>query len=464
LREHLHLTTVLESFIMTSISRRNFLKHVGIVSTLAALDLGFPGPLTYPLAGKSPAHAAAKQGATPWYAHEFIADDLMNERVLFFLGHAWQRMADLGEVLDTVSRIEASNTAQWRAEWFQTADRLLAVAQASETAGHTISAGETYLRVAQYYLAGLIYASSASDPDVRPRAEATRDAFVKGLQLLQIPGEYIEIPYEDSAMPAYFFRSPLASDSAPVIIAHQGQDASVEDILYLAEGCIKRGYHCLLLHHPGQGLALRLKGLTYRPDWENVISPAVDYVIAQPGVDPNRIAIMGYSFGGGLILRAAAFESRVKICIANPPVYSWNTWVNDYLFGDFPELGALLNSDPAAFDAAFTQFLSTAPEKWRWWVEAAQWKYGASSPSDLFLKFRDYDNSTILNRITCTVLIMDGQSEWVSPESGPLTYDALTCPKEYLYFEDESTGSMHCQTGAVAVSSQRMFDWLDEHL
>ncbi len=443
---------------MKNLSRRDLLKQVVMMSALVALDMGLPGSIAFRKQN------AAQTDGVPWYAHQFIAEDLMNERVIFFLGHAWQRTADLAEVLDTVSRIEAGNTVQWRAEWFKTADRLLAVAQNSESQGHAISAGETYLRVAQYYFAGLIYASSGDDPDVRPRAEATRDAFVKGLQLLGIPGEYVEVPYEDSAMPAYFFRSPVAAEKAPVVIAHQGQDASVEDILYLAEGCIKRGYHCLLLHHPGQGLALRLKGLTYRPDWENVISPAIDYVIAQPGVDPDRVAIMGYSFGGGIILRAAAFEKRVKICIANPPVYSWADWINAYLFSDFPEMGALLDSDPVAFDAAFAEFLAGAPERYVWWVEAAQWKYGASSPSELFIKFKEYDNKAILGQITCTVLIMDGESEWVSPESGKLTYEALTSPKEYLFFENESTGSMHCQTGAVAVSSQRMFDWLDEHI
>ena len=36
--------------------------------------------------------------------------------------------------------------------------------------------------------------------------------------------------------------------------------------------------------------------------------------------------------------------------------------------------------------------------------------------------------------------------------------------KDYLLFTEEDTALVHCQTGALAVATQRMFDWLDEHL
>jgi hypothetical protein len=60
---------------------------------------------------------------------------------------------------------------------------------------------------------------------------------------------------------------------------------------------------------PGQGSALRDQKLRFRPDWDAVVTPAVDWLLARPDVDPNRIALMGMSLGG---LR---------------PALPWGTWV-----------------------------------------------------------------------------------------------------------------------------------------
>lgn len=103
----------------------------------------------------------------PWYAMSIIGDPLMDERLIYYLGHAWYRMADIGECLDTCSRIEAGNAASWRKEWFATADRLRKVAEASLASQHDLSAGESYLRASSYYLAGLIYADAPTDPKSR---------------------------------------------------------------------------------------------------------------------------------------------------------------------------------------------------------------------------------------------------------------------------------------------------------
>ena len=46
------------------------------------------------------------------------------------------------------------------------------------------------------------------------------------------------------------------------------------------------------------GQTLRLQGLPFRPDWEKVITPVVDFAVRQPGVDAGRIALVGLSMGG----------------------------------------------------------------------------------------------------------------------------------------------------------------------
>ena len=60
--------------------------------------------------------------------------------------------------------------------------------------------------------------------------------------------------------------------------------------------------------------------------------------------------------------------------------------------------------------------------------------------------------------------ILDGTAEEFTSGQAKKLYDALKCPTDYMLFTAEDNGLAHCQTGAPSVSSQRMFDWLSEHI
>jgi dipeptidyl aminopeptidase/acylaminoacyl peptidase len=66
----------------------------------------------------------------------------------------------------------------------------------------------------------------------------------------------------------------------------------------------------LIFDGPGQGRVLYKQGIAMRPDWENVVTPVVDYALSHPEIDPARIALIGWSFGGYLAPRAASGEQK----------------------------------------------------------------------------------------------------------------------------------------------------------
>jgi esterase/lipase len=446
------------------LNRRGFFRGslaLGLTATaLGGLATGY----TAAWGGLGPAGADRQSESSdrPWYELGIIGDSIMDNQLLWYLSATWQRMADIGECLDTATRIKPDDDHSWFAAWLATADRVRQYGDGSAARGHLISAGEAYMRAANYYRAATIHYPYPGDPNLIRATRQSEVTFHQALDYLAIPAQRIEIPYEGTTLPGYFYRSPVARDKAPVLIVFEGFHAWPEETKYLADAAMKRGYHCLQFHGPGQGLPLRLQGLPFRPDWEKVVTPVVDYAIGLPGVDAERIALMGLSFGGALAPRAAAFEKRIKICIANPGVLNWSEAIYEH-FAEFPGLLQLLHANPAVFDATVEEVTKHVTGA-RWWWKDAVWKHGSRSASEYMMQLREFNNENIVSQIECKVLVMDGTFEFATPGQAMKLYEALRSPKHYMLFTPEDTGHVHVQTGAMAVSSQRMFDWLDENI
>jgi alpha-beta hydrolase superfamily lysophospholipase len=415
-----------------------------------------------PLIAQSQDHGANNSAVQkPWYDLGMMSDPILEQSLLFYLAMTWSGQADVGECLETASRVNSADPDSWAVEWTKTADKLLSVAEAAEKQNHRVSAGQSYLRAATYYSAALHRQNNPKAEIVKDNTLTASKYFRKAVKLLGIPTEHVQIPYGKTTLPGYFFRSPLAKDKAPVLIVHQGRDGWAIHCKYIADAAISRGYHCLLIDGPGQGEALRLQGLPFRPDWENVISPVVDYLIKQRDVDPDRIGLMGLSMGGALAPRAAAYDKRIKVCVANPGVLCWTDIISGFLGQIDTRLTELWKSDPEGFNNLIAS-ISTRVPLVDWGIRDMMWKHGVQTPAELMVQMQEYSNKDIVSKITCRMLVMDGAADEYS--QGNDLVEALAGPKEYMFFEAGDPALQHCQVGAQASSSARLFDWLDENL
>ncbi|HMA95038.1 MAG TPA: alpha/beta fold hydrolase [Polyangiaceae bacterium] len=390
-----------------------------------------------------------------------MADPILDQVLLFYLGEAWQGATDTAECLETVARVDATDPYSWQREWRKTAERLGAVAESSERANHLLSAGQAYLRAASYYRAALHRHPNPSDNAVREMTELEVRMFTKYLSLSDSRGEAVQIPYENTTLPGYFFHSRLAQGNAPVVIVHEGRDAWAEDTKYLVDAALARGYHALAFDGPGMGKVIRTQGLPFRHDWENVITPVVDYVVRQPGVDPQRVALIGLSMGGYLAPRAAAFEHRLKLVVANPGVFDWGEIVRNFLLGLDPELESLLQVDSVAFDRRMAE-LQTANPMLRWALPDQQWHHGVTSPFALVKEMEKYTLRDVVGQIGSRMLVVDAEAEEYG--QARVLYEALPGAKDYLLFTAAEAAQFHVQVGATAIGSARIFDWIETHL
>jgi len=277
--------------------------------------------------GGSTIQRAAAQDATPMAGQEvgamrpLLSDYAMWEafgvRALMF---ALDRGADFGECVTTVGRVPEGDLDAWHREWVATGDRIAAIGDASAAAGHRVSAREAYYRACNYYRVSYLPLYGApTDPRLVAAFEAETATFLKGAALSDIPIEAVEIPFEDKTLPGYLVTVDDSGAPRPTIVHTNGYDSTIQEMYFAhAPAAIRRGYNVLLYDGPGQGRNLIVDGVHLRPDWENVARPVIDYALTRPEIDPAKIALAGWSFGGFLAPRAASFEHRIAALVADP--------------------------------------------------------------------------------------------------------------------------------------------------
>ncbi|MBN1838346.1 MAG: alpha/beta fold hydrolase [Spirochaetales bacterium] len=396
-----------------------------------------------------------------WYELGMMSDPILDQVLLFYLGEAWTGMTDINECLETAARVDPGDPESWAREWRKTAERLHAEADRLLGEGHRESAGEYYLRAASYYRATMHRHMHPGSAEVKELTEREIVCFVSSQELLGAPMEVVGVPYEGIQLTGYLYRSPGAKGPAPVLIVHQGRDAWAEDCKYLADEAVRRGYHCLLIDGPGNGQALRRHDLAFRPDWEAFVSPTVDYLVGRPEVDPEAIMLMGLSMGGFLAPRAAAHEPRLRICIANPGVVDWGAVFFGQLESFSPQLLSLYRSSPKALNAVLGATGRLSPFL-MWGLTDTMWKHGAATPAEMLDKMKGFTNVDGVRNITATTLVVDAEAEEFGQSK--MLYDALSCETDYMMFTEAEAAPLHVQTGSLAVSSQRIFDWIDDQM
>ncbi|KAH7475489.1 hypothetical protein FOMA001_g11647 [Fusarium oxysporum f. sp. matthiolae] len=151
------------------------------------------------------------------------------------------------------------------------------------------------------------------------------DAFNTAIALLLVPGKRIELPFTDGKLriPAIFYGSGK-KEARPTIILGNGYDGGQEEMLHvMGKAILERGMNVITYEGPGQPTVRRKQNLGFIHEWEKVVTPVVDYLLTRPEVDPKSIGLLGYSFGGMLAPRAAAFEHRLAPVFAVDGVYEF---------------------------------------------------------------------------------------------------------------------------------------------
>jgi pimeloyl-ACP methyl ester carboxylesterase len=395
---------------------------------------------------------------------KFLFDDAsFSFEALRAAGFANYSGADLGEVLATAHAIPDGDEASWHREWKATAERIEELGRKSLADGHRVSAREALLRASNYYRTAEFYRRDdpAHDPEVALLSARSRATFVTAMSLFEFGFEEVSIPYERTTLPGYLYRVDDSGQARPTIVYNNGYDSTLEESYFaIAAAALARGYNVLAFDGPGQGGALRQQGLVFRPDWEAVISPVVDFALTRPETADDRIILFGYSMGGYLVARAAAFESRIAALILDDGIYDFHAAMVSKIP---PFLGEWIDQGRDDVALPVVQLLMSIDTEARWALRNGKWVMGVDSIVDVPRSFKRYTLAGVADKITAPALVLDPDNDQFLKGQPQRAAEAMVNSDTTLVTLRESEGAgEHCHVGAMARLHQTIFDWLDQ--
>ena len=244
------------------------------------------------------------------------AGDRCEHELRALVAAARWRAADPEVVEAIASRVIDGDGGMWVQEWTAAGGAAWAVARREGSAW-------AYLRAASYYAAALALIDQSDGLVEEGRLwERQRECWDRAAGLLG--GERLSIAYERTSLPGYFFSA--GPGARPLVVVDHGGRVGTS-VAWAAGGAAAaaRGYHWMTFDGPGREAALRRQGLVLRPDWEAVLGPVADAMVARSDVDASRMAVIGIDHAGFGVARALAFEPRFAAAVLAPGIVdaSW---------------------------------------------------------------------------------------------------------------------------------------------
>jgi dienelactone hydrolase len=181
----------------------------------------------------------------------------------------------------------------------------------------------------------LIHAGSDTDPGVYfvlDRQTNQMDPVLNSSDAIDgselAPMKPVLVPTADGkSIPAYLtVRADLGTGPRPAIVLPHGGPTARDtwQFDWIAQFLAARGYAVIQPNFRGSaGYGKAFLGENAFHDWRQVMSDirdSADWLVKQGVADPNRVAIVGWSYGGYAALESAAMDPRYKAVVAIAPV------------------------------------------------------------------------------------------------------------------------------------------------
>ncbi|WP_432404230.1 alpha/beta fold hydrolase [Wukongibacter sp. M2B1] len=261
------------------------------------------------------------------------------------------------------------------------------------------------------------------------------------------------IPYNGNEIPALKLKSKtdIAKDT---LVIHGGFDSFMEELYSCAFYFTERGYDVILFEGPGQGAALKDKGIYSNYRWEKPVKAVLDHYKL------DNVTIIGFSMGGWFCFRAAAYEPRIKRVIASSIAY-------DYMKippKPVENFARWLFKHPKIMNVMTDLKMKMMPQE-KWGVDNLMYITGTKTPLDAGLALLEFNEEHLKSEmVKQDVLILTGEADHFIPvKMHRLQVAALKNAKsikEHI-FTEKTQAHNHCMIGNTGLMLETMASWLE---
>jgi hypothetical protein len=394
----------------------------------------------------------------------FFKDADFDYEARIALGATTSGLGDVGLVLAILDNITDGDPQSWFGAWTAMAADLAARGEQALGRGHLATASWALLAASEYYSKALAFVDGLAEQSVLlPVFRQGRACWEKVIDASAGGWVRVPVPYEDTTLPGYLLRPDATGAARPTLVMTNGSDESLPGLLGNgAAAALARGWNVFVFDGPGQQSMLFERGVPFRYDWEAVLTPVIDTLVARPDVDAAALTGYGVSQGGYWVTRAVAFERRMVAAVADPGVVDVSAqWIAHL---PTPLLGLLDEGQKEAFNASMAKAqASSSPEAARTFAFRSR-PYRQADPFDLFTAVRNYQVRDVAAQITTPLLVLDPDDEQFFPGQPRQLFDLLPGEKEILGFTQAQGANFHCQPTGRQLTHTQMLDWLADHL
>jgi len=321
----------------------------------------------------------------------------------------------------------------------------LALADTARAADRPMAAAY-YDRAAEFFMR----------PDDPGRA-AVRERFVRTMrELYDVAPEYV--PYPGGALPAY----DLCPDQPAVstIVVFGGFDSYIEEFLPMLAAMMDAGHRVIAFDGPGQGGALEEHGLTIIPEWERPMAAVLDHYSL------DDVTAVGESLGGGLVIRAAAYEPRIRRVVSMDILDDFFDVIAHQIGRQVTlPLRALLAMRARWIVNAVARRTTARKPVAEWGLQLGMHVTGTSTPYDFLRSTIKFTTRRISHLVTADVLLLAGADDHYVPLPQLWRQEAnLTQARSITTrtFTADEQASNHCQVGNIGAAVRVVEGWLNQ--
>ena len=274
------------------------------------------------------------------------------------------------------------------------------------------------------------------------------------------------VPYRSGELTAMRWEAdPADRAQAPegtprTLLMLNGFDGYAEEIIDFASHFPTRPFDIITFDGPGQGHTA-LAGMPLEPEWERPTDAVLDYFRV------DSAAALGVSFGGYLVMRAAAHCPRISHVIAFDMMYR----LIDGLTVPLPRPlrpiadAVVANPRPAWLIDAGLGMVSRLSADLSWKLQQAQHLTGLNSPSQVLRAFGNYTMEPLEGRITQPCLVLAGDADQYVPferlgDVRRALENSASLEVRAFHRAQDPDMAQHCQIGDLDRAFAIMGEWL----